>query len=560
MFESEEQRLLDVSPVSLPFRPMRESVLRWLDELPLAQPENALADMTDALRGLRQVELPVGTRLELLELMRTQLLDTQKYLENSFLDITFPPSKAGLAKGRLLAEACAMALGAYERLRRSGDELDEKARVLVTQRWFEWAARLQHAHALLYRCPPKGFWNAVYGHYRELEPNPRALLPALSPFKRILLFSLTDAHRFDQREIREIDQWSRKQAGFLDIVREPVRGGQEKALFGLRLDRDAPPGPLERISPDSPREWRYLLTAAVRDELYHEGQSLQAGGQNPLLMETTRHLLVRLIEDHTAPRQRRRQRTPATATPRIVVGWPQLLAVLPAPEVSRLTLLPLAEQDGEQEASGAPSPAKTKLLPDAGGAHLRDHQDFEFRHEVDIARTLGSRFSRHDIWKSDSRASASVLFHTVKQQDASEDGACLLWEEHTAGPLRVGELIGIENAYGGWSVALVRRLEPASDGTWRFGVEFLGNAARAMAARQSDPSTSEPVLYLPGDAAREWPERVLAPPRHFSVGAQILLDGAAGTRRMVLYEQVRTAACDCFLAAAAKEGDELSLL
>jgi hypothetical protein len=109
-------------------------------------------------------------------------------------------------------------------------------------------------------------------------------------------------------------------------------------------------------------------------------------------------------------------------------------------------------------------------------------------------------------------------------------------------------------------VALVRRLEPASDGTWKFGVELLGNAVRAMAARQSDPSSSEAVLYLPGDAARELPERLLAQPRRFAVGAQVLLDGAAGTRRMVLYDQVRTTACDCFLAAPSRGHDELALV
>lgn len=557
MFETNYQRLLDVSPASLPFRPTRESVLHWLDELPLTRPENALADMTDALRGLRQTDLPAHTRLELLELMRTQLLDTQKYLENGFLEMTFPPSKAAQAKGRLLAEACAMALGAYECLRRSGPELDEKARVLVTQRWFEWAAYLQRASALLYRRPPKGFWGAVYGYYRELEPNPRALLPALSPFKRILLFCLTDAHRFDQREIREIDHWCSKLAAFLDICREPVRG-QEKALFGLRLDRDAPPAPLDREPADSSGAWRFPMTAAVVEALRHEGESLQASGRNPLLLETTRQLLVRLIEEHVAPRRRRRQRTPATATPRIVVGWTQLLAVLPAPAVSRLMLMPQAEQAGEQDTPGAPPSAN--LLPQSGGIRLRNHENFEFRHEADIARSFEARFSRHDIWRQDSHSAAPVMFHPVKQRDASEDGACLTWEERAPGPLRVGELIGIENAYGGWNVALVRRLEPASDGTWTFGVEFLGNAARAMAARQSDPSTGEAVLYLPGDAAREWPERVLAPPRCFSVGAQILLEGAAGTRRMVLYEQVRTAACDCFLAAPALGEEDLALL
>ncbi|HLF97013.1 MAG TPA: hypothetical protein VI457_07705 [Methylococcaceae bacterium] len=558
MFETDYQRLLDVSPASLPFRPVRESVLHWLDELPLAQPENALADMTDALRGLHRTDLSAPTRLELLELMRTQLLDTQKYLENGFLEMTFPPSKAAQAKGRLLAEASEMALGVYDRLRRSGDELDEKGRSLVVQRWFEWAANLQRASALLYRRPPKGYWGAVYEYYRELEPRPRALLPALSPFKHILLFSLTDAHRFDQREIREIYNWSGKQAAFLDICREPVRGGQEKALFGLRLDQDAPPAPLERSPADSSGEWRFLMTAAVVDALRHEGQSLQAAGQSQLLLDSTRQLLVRLIEEHVAPRRRRRQRNPATATPRIVVGWAQLLAVLPAPDVSRLTLMPLAETAESQAAPGAASSAN--LVAQSGGGHLRNHADFEFRHEVDIARSLESRFSRHDIWRADSHGAAPALIYTVKQQDASEDGACLTWEEQTSGPLKVGELVGIENAYGGWSVALVRRLEPASDGTWTFGVEFLGNAARAMAARQSDPSTSEAVLYLPGDAARELPERVLAPPRRFSVGAQILLDGAAGTRRMVLYEQVRSAACDCFLAAASRGKEELALL
>lgn len=556
MFETGYQRLLDAGPAPLPFRPAREPVLRWLDELPLTQPENALADMTDALRGLRRSGLPAESGLELLELLRPQFLDTQKSLETGFLEMTFPPSKAAQDKGRLLAEACMAALYAYERLRRC-DELEEKPRLLVTQRWFEWAARLQRASALLYQRPAKGFWGAVYGYYRELEPDPRALMPALSAFKRILLFSLADAHRFDQREIREIDQRSGKQAAYLDICRDPVRA-QEKALFGLRLDRDAPPAPLARLPEGSPEACRYLMTAAVRDELRREGQSLQASGRNPLLLETTRQLLVRLIEDHAAPRRRRRQRTPAAAAPRIVVGWAQLLGVLPAPEVSRLTLLPLAETAGPQAASAAGSPAN--LRPQQGGSHLCDHQDFEFRQEFDIARSIDSRFSRQDIWQLDGHSFESVLFHRVKQRDASEDGACLIWEETTAGPLRVGEMIGIENAYGGWSVALVRRLEPASDGRWAFGVEFLGNAARAMAARQSEPSSGEAVLYLPGDAARELPERVLAPPRHFSVGAHILLDGAAGTRRMVLYEQVRTAACDCFLAAPARVNEELTLL
>ena len=561
MFESEQQRLLDVTPVSLPFRPVCESVLRWLDELPLAQPENALADMTDALRGLRQVELPVETGLELLELMRTQLLDTQKSLENSILEITFPPSKAGLAKGRLLAEACAMALGAYERLRRSGHELDHKARALVTQHWFEWAARLHHAYALLYRRPPKGFWGAVYGLYRELERNPRALLPALSPFKHILLGSLTNAHRFNQREIREIDQWCGRHAGFLDICREPECGSTEKALFGLWLDRDAPPSLLERSErtpSGTPEEWRFLGTTAVVDALRRERLSLQSGGRVSPLADTTQRLLGRLIQECFAPWRRSGQRTPVEGTQRIVVGWTHLLAVLPAPEACRLSLVPLAEKPGEPNASDAPLSAN--LLPQNDGFRLRNHVDFEFRHEVDIARSLESRFSRHDIWQKDSQPASAAVYQTVKQQDTSEGGACLTWEEQTAGPLRVGELVGIENTYGGWDVALVRRLEPGGDGTWTFGVEVLGTAARAMAARQSDPSTGETVLYLPADAARELPERVLAPPRQFSVGAQILLEGAAGTRRMVLYELVPMAACDCFLAAPAKEGDELTLL
>lgn len=558
MFEKNQQHLLDASVARLPFRPVRESVLRWLDELPFAQPENVLGDMTDALGGLCQADLPAATLLELLELLRPQLLDTQKYLENGFLEMTFPPPKPALAKGLRLAEASGMALAAFERLRRAPENLEEKARSLVTQRWFEWAALLQRTNALFYRRPPKGFWMAVYGHYRELEANARALLSALPPFKRILLFSLTDTHRFDQREIREIDQWSAKQAAFLEIGREPLRGGKEQALFGLRLDKDAPPAALERIPQDATAEWRYLMTDAVVEALRHDAHALQASGKSPLLLETTRQFLDRLAEEHTAPRRRRRQRHPVTATQRVVVGWMQLLAVLPTPEVTRLTRAPPGEQSVAPDGWDASSAAN--LQPQNGGSRWRDHEDFEFRQEIDVARSLDSRFSRHDIWRTESQSFAPVIFHTVKQQDASDDGACLTWEDGSAGPLRVGELIGIENAYGGWKVALVRRLEPVSDGTWKFGVEFLGNAVRAVAARQSDPFGGEPVLYLSGDAARGLPERLLTSPCHFSVGAQILLDSAAGARRMVLYELVRTATCDCFWVDPARAGEKLVLL
>lgn len=557
MFESEQQRIRDATPAPLPFLPVRESVSSWLDELPLAQPKNTLSDMTHALRALRQAALPAAARLELMEMLRPQLLDTQKYLEHAFLDLAYPPPKAAQAKGELLAESCLAALAVFERLRREPQDLEEKGHTRVVQCWFEWAARLQRVGAVLYRRPPQGFWITLYRYYRELEANARDLLAALPSFKRILLFSLTDAHRFDQREIREIDHWSARQAAFLEIGREARRSGHEPAHFGLRLDHDAPPAALERAAADSAGEWRFLWTDGVVDALRQEMQMLQDKGQNPLLLETTRQLLGRLIEEHSAPRRRRGQRHPETATPRIVVGWAQLLAVLPAPETSRLALTPQAERPSEPK---APS-ISADLLPQIGGNRLRNHEDFEFRQEIDFGRTFDHKFSREDVWGMEGRSAAtSVLYHAVKQLDASGDGACLAWEETKTEMLRIGELIGVENAYGGWRVALVRRLQPANDGTWTFGVEFLGNAVRAVAAQHSDPSSREAVLYLPGDAARELPERILAPPRHFSVGAQILLEGAAGTRRMVLYEQVRAAACDCFLAAPSRDKDELALL
>ncbi len=124
----------------------------------------------------------------------------------------------------------------------------------------------------------------------------------------------------------------------------------------------------------------------------------------------------------------------------------------------------------------------------------------------------------------------SPLYPTFKTDiiNSGPGGYCLEWPANPDAVLQTGEIIGIrEQAYGRWSIAVVRWIRQSQEQKMQFGLELIAPRGEA-AAVQLRPKTGTPgpflrALYIPGIKATAQPPTLILPRLPFRTGNKVEL-------------------------------------
>lgn len=503
-----------------------DQVQTWLIELPWLNVDQTADRLLDQLKALVQIQLPPRQRNRLLKLYQSPLIRLTEDLENRLLDCALPLCEADRETARRLLELCHQMIANYTQVIFVPEFLDPEqldlaeCRITLTY-MLDWLARLARHSAQIYTPPGEDFWRTVYRIYLFLEAH--GLLPHLpesgeipkirTQLFRILLFELCGPGRFRPRELKQIDQFLERFAGYAEIHRQR-RLENRQARFFFDCITFQPPRSVKLLGEIKPApSLRFLYPHEVTQKLLKCVSELP----NQELPQPVKKLALRLAHLLGAPRQRKWRRFDEQRECLLIVWLSELIAALIREgqidhRLSRLLPGPTSFTD-----AGAEFRADFELLPLATGPVRHDDP----RSEVNIVRQLldgKAKIDAHEIWmQSLELAKHGRTRFPGRFANVCTQGYCLIWLDHACTKLKVGEILGINHTQGEIEIGAIRWLRQETSGEIAVGVELLSFAARLVVVSLWLPSLSSAAprrdwgLLLPAQPALGRPACLLAP-------------------------------------------------
>lgn len=500
-----------------------DQVQTWLTELSWLDVDHTAASLVEQLKRLAEIRLPAQQRSRLLELYQSPALQLTEDLENRLLDAALPLCDLDQKTARRLLELCHRMTANYTRGVFAPEffdpqEFDPAQRQITLTRVLDWLARLARHSAQVYRPPREGFWRTVYRIYLLLEAHGFLLPPPLSSpqraesfdlrtnLLRILLFGLCGPGRFRPRELKQIDQFLERFAGYAEIHRQNILRNQP-ARFFFDCAVFKPPRSvklLKGVEP-SPCGLRFLYPQKVTQKLLESVSGIPK--QELLPQSQARKLALRLAHILGAPRQRKWRRFQEQKECLLITGLSELIAVLSREgqmdkELCRLLPAPTLPAD-----SGAEFRTDFELLPLDDRPVQREAQ----RSELDILRQLldgQAKIGANEIWIQSlklTQKNGRTRF-PGRFADVCTGGYCVIWLDHACTKLKVGEILGINHTQGEIEVGAIRWLRQETTQEIAVGVELLSFAASLVVVGLWLPSAGSAV------PRREWGLLLPAPP------------------------------------------------
>lgn len=437
----------------------------WVYALPRANQQAYLLQLSGALDAFHARQLEGFTRLEVMEVLRTPLLEAITLLTSRLQGSSFPlaGSKAETAAQLIhlhrqlalgyrmaLVEACAPA-GKVPFLRGSTVAV---ALVRAVYHHVRWLA----TSYFLYRSPEPDVWAQLYalaafasargldGKAVEDASERRSLTVALLQNQAVLM-ALANPYRFSQRELVELWSLCRDVAATVEMTPQRFAAAGVLAM----IDTDLPPTFVSRAPDPDEGDMLWIdlrkLEALVRGTLSRSGEGGEA--------------VLRLSRDY-------RLTVPTSLLERALEGWSQ--------DVTRAS--PRLEGGYALDTIVGLSGLHYQL---AGG------QDFDsFMREV---RGVSAVSLNRASWAQASVDAVHATLASARIQDQSLGGYRLRWEAAQGVRARIGELVGLGlPAEGGpydWMVGLVRWLR-YDEGGMEAGVDLVSRRAHAVGLRSLD--------------------------------------------------------------------------
>lgn len=522
---------------------------RWISTLPKANLGEMARQLYQGLGELNQLKTSSDNRMQLLELLRPEVMFVCRHLERHFLN----QSVALEERPRKVANLCQalqnhLAIGYKQIIARMAPRLNKDRTALLT-------TALQRAiHCLngplirayqLY-CPvQEGLWLELHQIYQIARQNQLHMISVadsqahhtrtLTVQQTYIVALLMGCSRCNQMRQHNIGKLADALHAWSPMVtlQQPV---DESSLYAVTYGTDTAP----RYTSLYPVEQRshllgintLALSAALQRyvELPTE-QRAQSYLQVPasLSVDVLQHLAAAWGDVS----ERVFQRTPGQGTLTVCVGMSALhyfvggeksfsdLLVVPAGTVGRLadyTLQPLepAEHDPWAQAMDVQrGGTSSSLLP------------FE---EIEYQGSAAESASASDGQKSFATYGLHIVNH-------SPGGYCLAWPKDVPDQLQAGEIIGIQDDDQGWSIAVVRWVRQVRSGGTQMGVELVAPFAQACGmqlVRAEHSSQYLRVLLLPEVPAMNVPATVIAPRLPFEDGSNVMINMLGDERQASL--------------------------
>jgi len=461
------------APTAGAFATEARALRSWVAALPLANFTATTKLLLDGLRQINRMRIDAVQRLDALEILRHPVAQLAALTDKQIVGASFPlpPQKVELGAIALefqselalgyrvaLAELCAPA-GSVPFMRTKQVAL---AGVRALQHGGEHLAKAY----LLYRTPPTGTWQAMHDVYRFLtmvrfddravdDPLLGSPVNAKLAYGHALLLALANPYRYTQRELLEVNAFTRTVAPYCEL-----RGGAVDGDIAMTTDADHGPG--------------YLPEERGQGEL-----EVLSIGIKPLLQ------FIESQIDVLPPGAR-------LATFRLRGGPPVQIDI------------DLAERlvDG-WTASGERSHARLGggyQLDTVLGLHdlhyvLAGNEDFEsFLRRVRGQAISLSESDRIASWAIGSGESARATRQKARVLDQSLGGYRVVWERGAGGEAvraRIGELVGLALPEPGdgtpdWMIGTIRWIRIDDQGRVDAGVELLSRRALPAGVRNAD--------------------------------------------------------------------------
>ncbi|HRQ65509.1 MAG TPA: hypothetical protein PKZ76_11735 [Xanthomonadaceae bacterium] len=435
----------------------------WAGALPLADRAETSRRLLAAIDGLNGLKLDAVSRLAVLEVLRGQVAEQLRHVEQQILGSSFPLPASKSELGHLAqAFHAALALGyrlvVVDLCAPSGSIrfLRGKRVLLALERALYHNAAALAASYLVYLKPSPGIWASLHDLARFSEDTglgERAVADAMagrdvSPslvYRQAVLIAICNPYRFAQREQIDLIAASYALGALCRVQKLPQPGA-----FLLAEGEDHGPGYL----PSERKEqvaggWSFDL-APLRAEIEKQADS----GVQEIVLRASWGVQGRLSVDMAR---------------RCMSAWGSA-----------------AERNHPRLAAGHHLDSIIGLS--ALHFYLAGEKDFEsFMRQ---AHGVGASLAAGDaaVWTGISAEQSRPGVFRAKVLDQSLGGYQLEWDKRHAVRARVGELVGLSVPSDGaaerdWMLAIIRWLRYDPDGGLDAGVELLARRARAVGLR-----------------------------------------------------------------------------
>jgi len=243
----------------------KETVNRWIAELPIANPSLSTRLLFDFIDSFNAIAMPAQLRLETLELLRPSFLLIEDYLRSRLMTAGFP--KGGNEQkifNLLVSVEKNFTIGYWIVIReltgRGAKWFQGKNIALAIQRTMKGLSEVVVSHYMMFLSVPDWVWIDLHSLYKlsvkskketvkvpDISCLPGKVNTPEDCYKQVLLLSLTDPSGLMQKEIQQVYKFIGKICHFIQVEKQPVNA--QKVQYVILMDEDAKP---------------YLETAAIQ--------------------------------------------------------------------------------------------------------------------------------------------------------------------------------------------------------------------------------------------------------------------------------------------------------
>jgi len=524
-----------------------DAVRKWVDELPLANPEKARELLEKTLIQINLLSLPAGNRYEALELLVNPVWCAAEAMRKVFLEKPLPlKGKYLLLATQTIELSNQMATG-YRILADDAclDNSHSPYLTLAIHRSLRYLSEILLTNYQIYNQYPEGLWKTINSLYARAEQYDIAAqmvtdttlsTPATSTistvYKQILLMSLACPYRLRQKEIHFVYNalldWSETSRLYT------IEGEYTPGLFAVDLNADNPPA--YRVLKNNlvqGYQWRSLDTTSMAGRVRGIlNQKPGHSGRNIGIGETS--ILQRLMLAWGVMPKRRFPRHSRSASVSLLAGINTIHRGMTGPDGgsgSRGDIIgdPHYLQDPTFEAS---TTIKARSFTNAG------------RRNITTAR------NRAQASRDEFKTSAASI-ESWEMVNFSAGGYSLLWNGDDSSNARIGELVSImeqDTLNGGdWQLGVVRWMKCSRAGGLELGIQMLSPGAKAVWAYVDDSGTSNgrkmQGILLPEIRTLRQQTSLLLPTLPFRAGCVATLQLAASIQTLNLTRQLENTGC-----------------
>ncbi|HKE48580.1 MAG TPA: hypothetical protein VKB52_10995 [Rhodanobacteraceae bacterium] len=458
------------APTAGAFATDARALRSWVAALPLANFNTTAKLLIDGLRQTNRMRIDALQRLEALEILRHPVAQLAALTDKQIVGASFPLPPQKVELGAIALEfQSELALGyrvALAELCAPGGNVPFMRAKQVAQ---AGVRALQHGGEhlakayLLYRTPPAGAWQALHDVYRFMtmvrfddraveDPLIGSAVNAKLAYCHALLLALANPYRYTQRELLEVNAFTRTVAPYCEL-----RGGMSVGDITMNTDSDHGPGYLPEERGGGELDVLSIILKPLLDFIESQIDILPPGarvatfrlrGGPPVQIDID--LAHRLVDGWTATGERSHAR---------LGGGYQLDTVLGLHDLHFV---------------------------------LAGNEDFEsFLRRVRGQSISLSESDRIASWAIGASESARATRLKARVLDQSLGGYRVLWERGTGGEAvraRIGELVGLALPEPGegapdWMIGSIRWIRIDDQGRVDAGVELLSRRALPAGVR-----------------------------------------------------------------------------